>query len=468
MRGSRAVLSFLLCGLTLDLPATVSPAPVEAQRWVFSATARETLTDNLFLIARDGPGESITGATLGLTYSRVEDRYSLSALGWANGQLYDRYSSYDGARFGLGVYGQRDFTRGLKGRLGLSYADGLNLGALYSSRVGLPQVDIKSGYVDGGLSYELSPGTTLGGSFDATGIRYHSEVLQSTARLPADSLTPPDVQVPLQPTPTPSPAVPGAPDASLEALDILALQSLRVSSLDYWTWHAGTDLSHEFSPTTRMDVALGYRRTGQEPRTFADGDQLEARVGLQHTIDAGAILFFTYDYQDNRFDSPVRTNSLVGGLSKELSSKVKIDFSLGGSYLDSADPAISGWTAIGGAGVSMRFDRAQLAARYERSRYQALVLGRNQTVDIVWASLGRVLTRRVYLAAYGSYRNARDPVSDLYSYTSATAGAFLTARIKKRGSAGLGYSYQHFGARGFPSADRSLVTFFVGYTRVGK
>jgi hypothetical protein len=466
MTRARAGRSFVLCGVLLGLPATASPAKVEAQRWVFSATARETLTDNLFLIAPDGPGESITGATLGVTYSRVEDRYSLSALGWANGQLYNRYSSYDGAKFGLGVYGQRDFTRDLKGRLGLSYADGLNLGALYSSRVGLPQLDIKTGYADAGLSYELSPGTTLGGSFDGTGIRYHSEVLQSTARLPADGLTPPDVQVPLEPTPAPT--VPSAPDASLQALDILALQSLRVSSLDYWTWHAGADLSHEFSQTTRTTVALGYRRTGQEPRTFADGDQLEARVGLQHTIDAGAILFFTYDYQDNRFDSPVRTNSLVGGLSKELSSKVKIDFSLGGSYLDSADPAISGWTAIGGAGVSMRFDRAQLAARYERSRYQALVLGRNQTVDLAWASFGRVLTRRVYLAAYGSYRNARDPVSDLYSYTSATAGAFLTARIKKRGSVGLSYSYQHFGTRGLPSADRSLLSVFVGYTRIAK
>ena len=140
---------------------------VDAQRWVFSASLRETLTDNLFLIAPEGPGESITGGTLSLAYNRVEDRYSLSGLGWVNGQLFNQYDSYNGANFGLGVYGQRDFTKSLRGRLGLSYADGLNLGALYSSRVGLPQLDIKTGYADTGLSYELSPGTSISGSFDA-------------------------------------------------------------------------------------------------------------------------------------------------------------------------------------------------------------------------------------------------------------------------------------------------------------
>jgi len=461
----RADGSFFLASLLL-LAATPSPAQVEAQRWVFSATLRETLTDNLFLIAPEGPGEAITGGTLSLTWSRIEKRYSLSALGWVNGQIYDRYDAYNGVTFGLGVYGQRDFTPETRGRLSVSYADGLNLGALYSSRVGLPQLDVKTGYADAGLSYELSPGTSLSGSFDATGIRYRSDALLSTARLPADSLVPPDVQAPLDPVPAPD--VPSAPDASLEALDILALESLRVLRLDYWTWRAGAGLAHEFSPATRVNVGLGFRRTGQEPRTFADGDQVEAQLGLQHTIDTGADLSFTYGYQDNRFDPRLRTHTLVGGVAKELNAKVKFDVSLGGSYLDSADPVVSGWTFVGGAGVSMRFDRVRFAARYERSRYQALVLGRNQTIDLVYASFGRVLTRRVYLAAYGYYRSARDPLGDLYSYDSATAGAYLTARIKRRGSVGLIYSFQHFGTPGLPSADRSLVSVSVGYTRTAK
>ena len=121
----RADGSFFLASLLL-LAATPSPAQVEAQRWVFSATLRETLTDNLFLIAPEGPGEAITGGTLGLTWSRIEKRYSLSALGWVNGQIYDRYDAYNGVTFGLGVYGQRDFTPETRGRLSVSYADGLN------------------------------------------------------------------------------------------------------------------------------------------------------------------------------------------------------------------------------------------------------------------------------------------------------------------------------------------------------
>ncbi len=468
--GRSFFLSVLLLGLAAPSPAQVGQVAqvpqVDAQRWVFSASLRETLTDNLFLIAPEGPGESITGGTLSLAYNRVEDRYSLSGIGWVNGQLFNQYDSYNGANFGLGVYGQRDFTKGLRGRLGLSYADGLNFGALYSSRVGLPQLDVKTGYADTGLSFELSPGTSISGSFDGTGIRYRSDLLLSTARLPGDSLTPPDVQAPLDPVPPPD--VPQPPDASFEALDLLALQSLRVLSLDYWTWHAGLGISHELSPRNRLNAGFGFRQTGQEPRTFAAGDQLEAQAGWQHTIDGGADLTLAYSFQDNRFELPVRTHTLIGGFAKELSSKVKVDVSLGGSYLDSADPALSGWTVVGGAGVSVRRDRLQLAARYERSRYQALVLGRNQTVDLVYASFGRTLTKRLYLAGYGTYRNAHDPVNDIYSYDSATAGAFLSARIKKRGGAGLSYSFQHFRTRGFPYADRSLVSVFVSYTRTAR
>jgi len=33
---------------------------------------------------------------------------------------------------------------------------------------------------------------------------------------------------------------------------------------------------------------------------------------------------------------------------------------------------------------------------------------------------------------------------------------------------GLSYSFQHFGTRGFPSADRSLLSVFVSHTRIGK
>ena len=102
--------STLLAAALLGLAASDSPAQVEAERWVFAATLRETLTDNLFLIPTDGPGESITGATLSLSWKRQDDASFLSGLGWANGSLFQRFGDYDGVQWGAGLYGQRDFT----------------------------------------------------------------------------------------------------------------------------------------------------------------------------------------------------------------------------------------------------------------------------------------------------------------------------------------------------------------------
>jgi hypothetical protein len=264
------------------------------------------------------------------------------------------------------------------------------------------------------------------------------------------------------------PDVPEPPDATLEALALLSSQSVRVYSLDYWTWHAGGRLAHSFSPRTTVDVGVGYRRTGQDPETFAFGDQLEATAGLRRLVGSETTLSLTYAYQDNRFDPATRVHSFFGGLAKKLSSKVTGDVSLGASYLDAGSSPVSGWTPVGSLGVSARFKRTFFAARYSRSRYQALVLGRNQTVDLFYASLGQVLSRRVYLSLYGYYNDAQDAAGDLYSYETALAGAALGARLGKRGSAGVSYDFRHFKASGLPGGNRSSVSFFVGYARAFK
>jgi hypothetical protein len=116
----------------------------------------------------------------------------------------------------------------------------------------------------------------------------------------------------------------------------------------------------------------------------------------------------------------------------------------------------------------VRLDRTFFAFRYSRERYQALVLGRNQTVDLLYASVGRTLSKRVYLAGYAYYRNARDAVSDLFSYDTGVAGATLGVRIRRRGSAGVSYDYRHYHARGLRGASRSTVSFYVGYARAFK
>ncbi len=466
-------MSQLRAGVTLLLSATVliavvSPAAaqVEAARWVLSGTVRETLTDNLFLV-NDGPGESITGGTASAAYSRRAPDSSLSAFGWANGQVFGTYRAYDGVQGGLGVFGQRSLTRRTKAYLGLSFSDGLNLEALNSSRVGLPQVDVKSVVGTTGLSYAITPSTSLRADLDANAIRYRTDERLSTASLPADQLTVPDLRFPSTSTGQPPSEVPSAPDASQQALALLAAEPVQVLRLDFWTWHGAMALAQELSAKTRLTFNLGYRQTGEDPRTFSAGEQLEAGVTLRRVIDPTANASLVYDYQDNRFLPRIQVHTVTGQAEKQFSSKVKGDASFGASFLDGTGSYDSGWTFVGGAGLDVRLEHSSLYFRYERSRYQALVLGRNQTVDLVFGSAGHTLSKRVWAAAYGYYRRARDPI-DLYSYDTAAVGGSLIGRFAKRTSGGLSYEYRDFYPRGFQSADRSVLSFFVAYSRISK
>jgi hypothetical protein len=341
----------------------------------------------------------------------------------------------------------------------------LNFEALYANRAGLPQVDVQAASTTSDLTFEVTPGTSVHAAFDAVGFRYRAGTLVNSAQLPGEALAPPDVTLPLEGEPT---GLPKAPDASLQAVGLLAAEGLQTLRLDYWTWHTGAGLVHEFSPRTSVTVDLGYRRTYQEPRTYAEGEQLEAQAALRQVLDTTANLSLAYDYQDNRFQIGVRTHTFVTQAQKEFGQKVTADASLGASYYDGADPTLSGWRVVGGAGVSLRLKHTRLVARYTHTRYQGLVTGRNELTDLAFASLSHRLGRRLSATIYGYYRDARDPLATLFSYDTAAAGATLTARIKKRSDTGFSYLFQHFRASPAPAADRSLLTFFVGYTYASK
>lgn len=442
-------------------------AQVEAERWTFSGSLRQTLTDNVFLAAPEGPAESISGATLTLAYGRVGRRSSFAALGWLSGSLYHRFDAYDGAQFGLGASGQIGLTRRARLRLGAAFADGLNLEALYASRVGLPQLEVRSGSVTTGFTYELAPDTSADASFDATWIRYRAGRTVDSSGLPADASVPPDVLAPLLPA-TPEAGLPRAPDESLRALGLLAAEGIETTGFDYQTWRAGLGLTHGFSLRTRGTAGFGYRRTYQQPDVFADGDQLEAQAALQRVLDTTASLSLSYGYQDNRFRLGVRTHSFVAQGDKEFGKKVKVDASIGASYLDGPDDATSGWTLLGGGGVSMRLKRGLVAARYTRTRYQGLISGRNQITDVLYASFGHTFSRRLFFAAYGYYRDARDQLGTGYSYDAVLVGASLGLRIKQRSSAGVSYGFLRFRNRPLPAAERSVVSLFLAYSRTGR
>src|SRR2546425_9739631 len=90
----------LLIGTT-----TPSMAQVEAERWTFSATFRQSVTDDVLMIGPAGPGEAISSLTLTLGFRRFGRRSSFVASGWVNGQVFKRLSTFDGVRAGFSLSG---------------------------------------------------------------------------------------------------------------------------------------------------------------------------------------------------------------------------------------------------------------------------------------------------------------------------------------------------------------------------
>lgn len=439
---------------------------MEAERWTFGGIVRQTFSDNLFLTSPSTPSEAISGATLNLTYSRIDRHSSFSAGGWAGGSLFNRFDVFNSAQYGLGVFGQVSVTPRARLRLGASYADGLNLEAFFASRIATPQLDVKSGSLSAGFTFDFTPSTSAHAVFDGSGIRYRSSLIFDSAKLPGDNLTPADVLAPLRAGPS-NPDTPVPPDSSLQALGLLSTEELRLLSLDYRTWRAGTGLVHEFSPETRVTLDFGYRRTYVTPQTLAEGEQLEGQAALREVLDDTANLSLSYGYQESRFQLRFRTHAFTLQGVKQFSQKVKADASIGVSYLD-GPVGTSNLTFIGGAGFSARFKRTLLMARYTRTRYQGLINGDTQVSDVVFASLGHTLTRQVFVSAYGLYSDGQDELSPLYSYERTVLGASLSARIKKRGSAGVSYSFLRFNSGGLPAAESSVISLFFGYSRTEK
>ncbi|HXB57673.1 MAG TPA: hypothetical protein VN461_23130 [Vicinamibacteria bacterium] len=450
--------------LLFGLAATPSSAQVEAERWTFAANLRQTFTDNLFLIS-EGPGDAISGATLSLSYGRLDPRYSLSAVGWANGQLFNQYGSLNGVQFGLGASFEPKLSRRVRLRLGGSYADGLNLETLYASRVGLPQLDLKSVAGVAGLSYELTPSTSGTVSFDVTGVRYQTDQLVNSGMLPGDTLARADLLAPLLPS---QPLVPAPPEASSQALALLTAEGVQTLRLDYLTWRIGTGLSHDFSAQTRVTVGFGYRRTYESPLAFAEGDQIEATAGLRRVLDQSANLTLSYAYQDNNFQPDLRIHTFQAHVDKQFSQEFTADAALGGSHLEGPSSTTSGWAPVGGVGLSLRLKRTTIAARYDRTQYQGLIVGRSQVADLFYGLVSQSLTRRLFLSAFGYYREAGDQFDSTYAYDTILAGASVGARIKKRGSAGVNYTFARFHAGSSPAASRSAVSVFLGYARTNK
>jgi hypothetical protein len=154
-------------------------------------------------------------------------------------------------------------------------------------------------------------------------------------------------------------------------------------------------------------------------------------------------------------------------VDKGFGRKVKADISLGASYLDSPG-YVTGWTPVGGIGVSVRLRRTSIAFHYDRTRYQGLIVGRNQITNQVYASVSHVLARRVSLVGYGYHHDAATELDRGYSSATTLLGASVNVGIRRRTSASLSYSFLRFGALGLPTANSSMVNLSLSYARTWK
>jgi hypothetical protein len=392
---------------------------------------------------------------------------SLSASGWMSARRFNQLSFYSGPQFGLSASNRLGPPRA-RLRLTGALASGLNFASLGSAQIGLPQTELQSGSASAGFTYRLTPDTSADASLDASAIRYRADVLFDTSRLLADSFVPPDQLPPPSGLEDLDVTSPQTADAGLLALGLLAAEGVRTLRLDFANWRAGAGITHEFSARTRLTIGGGYRRTYQNPHTFSEGDQSEAQLALRQVLPGSANVSLSYNYQENRFGITARTHGLTAQVDKQLSTKVRLDASVGGSYLDGPDAATSGWTLIGGAGLSARLKRSTFSTGYNRSRYQGLISGRSQITDVFYASLAHTISRRVSISGLGYYRDARDQFDRQYSYGTTMLSASLGVRIKRRTTTGASYNYQRFRLRNAPRADRSVVSLYVSYARAFK
>lgn len=453
----------VLLALALAGSAAAAPQPSEAELWVVSASVRESYIDNLFLI-NEGPGDWVTSGTVSLSYLRRRPPSSFSAYGWVNGSYFGRFDAYSGVKYGFGLSGGNELDRRARVRYSASYTDGINRNALYESRIGAPEIDVKSGWASTGLDYEFTPSTTGRISADASGLHYRLDARDLLANIPADFQSPPVIVDPLDPdAPVPTPADIAA------ILEALALEGFLVRDLDYWTWHFGAGLSHEFSPRTQASLDLGARTSTSESIGVPDGRLYDASFSLNQQLDPTASLSLGYVYQDADYGTSSQSHTLFTRAQKDLNDRVHGDITVGASKIDAPNDGGSPWNFVGGLGIGVKMKRTSFNAHANRSVYQGIIAGRQQISDDVTLSGGHVFDKDLFAGGYLSYRNAHDTSQDLYSYEQLFGGVTVSIRLSKRFRLAPSYGYAFFSRSQFAdSPARSTFGISLRYSKAFK
>jgi hypothetical protein len=420
------------------------------ERWNFTARFQEDHSTNLLHETSNGPGDTFDSLTLRLSRTRITPNSRLRLSGWGTGILFRNFTRLDRLQGGVNAFFSYRPSHRASVSLTQSLADGFDPETLTLGLGGFPQVDVKSAFTKVGSTYLVSPATKMSADFSFDWVRYSASSPFSGSQIiienPGPLVSPPptagDTEIPL----------PTGLEGSQQLLNLLALEGVQTSSLDVLSSRAGLGATHSFSETTYGSANFAYRWTNiqRAASSVSSGGQVEAYGSLSRRLGTRWRLSGRYSYLANAAQNPrVDTQSVAADLQWNFTPEWSVDGSLGASYFSQA-AGPSRFAPIGGLGVSARYPRTQLHARYDRFSYQALGLGANQIVDLVAASCSRRISRRATLAVHGDYRHSTDPSTGTFLYDVQYFGATLSWRATRQ---------VHLGARsGFFKEDLATST----------
>jgi hypothetical protein len=464
--GRRVGACVLALALLLGLGASSASAQ-EAELWTFTGSARISHTTNLLFIP-DGPDDTIGGGVLTLAYTRLRRSYSFSGTAWVLGSAYREFDAFNGVRGGLAFSGTVSLSPVARLRYSEALASGFNPQRLYGTGDLLPQIRVTTNVFSAGLSYDFTRSTRGDLSFDSTFIRYRSDVRVASPQLVADAFP----EQAAGPVPDPArPLIFGLPlDAALTTAGLASLEGIDTRTLDLFTNRVGAGLTHEFSPKTQAGVTLGYRssRYSNFDIPTTDAGIFEAGASVKRTLDSTASLSFVYGFQRSLYEPTTTTHTVGGQFAKELTSKWNLDASLGASWYTSDLTPDTGWSLVGGAGVSKRGRRGSFLLRYDHTLYQALGFGRVITTDLLYSAGTWVPWKRVILGAYAGVSASRDELDSGFTFSDGFAGVYGSVLVHKHLRVGLDYSYRRYSFRALPDAAASVFGVSISYARTWK
>jgi hypothetical protein len=423
----------LVAGLAWPAFGQQTSGRQEGQRWSFSASINEAHFGNLLVLSSTTPGDTVDSVSTGLLFGRVGKRLSLSAYGRASGNYYRVTSAYNRLNYGGGFglsYRPSPTTR-------FAFSQGASSGfyspLLRTIGVALPEVRIKAYHATMLVSLQPSPLTSLQLSGGFAYLGYSSDLSSLDAsQLPVDAqvlagaIPPEEAAIGLEDLPTPV-------DASLTALGALASEGLIGRQTSLTSYFASLQASRQLLPGSSASFRMGYRAIDYPNGGRAGGGQLDLGASVEQSLNATTSASLQYSHQRNDAQQPpVGTDTAQLRVQHAIGAHLKADVSFGAasaSRQGTQDP--SGWSWLGGAGISGQYRTTSYGVRYGRSIYQALGFGRNYVTDYAEVLVSRRFTDRVSGRLEARHRRSQDVFVDTFSFSSRDYGGGVGYRIDR-------------------------------------